>query len=164
MIKEEIYNSISTDMTALVAQVRAITDGETDMIANMANISAILFNGLADVNWAGFYLFKQEQLVLGPFQGKPACIRIPMGKGVCGTAAATQSVQIIDNVHEFDGHIACDANSNSEVVVPIISKQDQLIGVLDIDSPKFARFSEEDASSLAQIVQILVDSIAELKG
>ncbi|MDB2330144.1 GAF domain-containing protein [Alteromonas sp.] len=131
--------------------------GEHDLIANMANVSALLFNHLDEVNWAGFYLFKEEQLVLGPFQGQPACIRIPMGKGVCGTAAAEKTVQRIADVHAFDGHIACDAASNSEIVIPIIVNGD-LVGVLDIDSPVFSRFDEEDEKGLTAIANLLVKS------
>lgn len=137
----------------LYSQVKSLTQGEPDLIANLANISALLFNGLDDVNWAGFYLFKDEQLVLGPFQGQPACIRIPLGKGVCGTAAATKTVQRIDDVHAFDGHIACDAASNSEIVIPIII-HNQLVGVLDIDSPIFSRFDEQDEKGLVAIVEL----------
>ncbi|GEA11083.1 GAF domain-containing protein [Alteromonas sp. KUL49] len=137
----------------LYSQVKSLTQGEPDLIANLANISALLFNGLDDVNWAGFYLFKEEQLVLGPFQGQPACIRIPLGKGVCGTAAATKTVQRIDDVHAFDGHIACDAASNSEIVIPIIIRN-QLVGVLDIDSPIYSRFDEQDEKGLVAIVEL----------
>lgn len=131
--------------------------GEHDLIANMANVSALLFNYLDEVNWAGFYLFKENQLVLGPFQGQPACIRIPMGKGVCGTAAAERKVQRITDVHAFDGHIACDAASNSEIVIPLIVNGD-LVGVLDIDSPVFSRFDEEDEKGLTAIANLLVKS------
>ena len=134
----------------LISQAKSLVSGEQDLIANMANISALLFNGLEDVNWAGFYLYKDEQLVLGPFQGQPACIRIPMGKGVCGTSASTQTVQRIDDVHGFDGHIACDAASNSEIVVPIVVNN-ALIGVLDIDSPNHARFTQDDEDGLVEI-------------
>ena len=110
-MKEEHY-------TQLVSQAKSLVSGEHDLIANMANVSALLFNQLEDVNWAGFYLHKESQLVLGPFQGQPACIRIPIGKGVCGTAAETRTIQRIDDVHAFSGHIACDAASNSEIVIP----------------------------------------------
>ncbi|RDV26189.1 GAF domain-containing protein [Alteromonas aestuariivivens] len=123
----------------------------------MANISSLLFNQLPAVNWAGFYLYKQEQLVLGPFQGQPACIRIPMGKGVCGTAAATRETQLVEDVHQFKGHIACDAASNSEIVIPLVIG-DELIGVLDIDSPEFGRFSEQDKQGLEQIAAALLES------
>ncbi|QPL51964.1 GAF domain-containing protein [Alteromonas sp. B31-7] len=123
----------------------------------MANVSALLFNQLEDVNWAGFYLHKESQLVLGPFQGQPACIRIPIGKGVCGTAAETRTIQRIDDVHAFSGHIACDAASNSEIVIPLIVN-DELLGVLDIDSPKFGRFDADDEAGLKQIADILIES------
>jgi GAF domain-containing protein len=142
----------------LALQTKALVEGEADMIANMANISAVLFTQLEHVNWAGFYLYKEDQLVLGPFQGNPACIRIPLGKGVCGTAAQEQSVQRIDDVHAFDGHIACDAASNSEIVIPIV-KDNQLIGVLDIDSPVFARFDQVDEDGLTVIAKLLVDTL-----
>jgi GAF domain-containing protein len=140
------------------AQVQALISGESDMIANMANIAAVLFNNLEQVNWAGFYLYKQEQLVLGPFQGQPACIRIPMGKGVCGTAASRRETMVVMDVHEFTGHIACDAASNSEVVVPIVVN-DQLIGVLDIDSPITARFDDEDRVGLETLVSTFEASL-----
>ena len=144
----------STFYSQLTAQARSLVEGERDMIANMANISALLFNQMDDVNWAGFYLYKEDQLVLGPFQGQPACIRIPMGKGVCGTAAATNTVQRIEDVHQFEGHIACDAASNSEIVIPIVVNN-QLIGVLDIDSPNLSRFTAEDEAGLCGIVSVL---------
>lgn len=144
----------STFYSQLAAQARSLVEGERDMIANMANISALLFNQMDDVNWAGFYLYKEDQLVLGPFQGQPACIRIPMGKGVCGTAAATKTVQRIEDVHQFEGHIACDAASNSEIVIPIVV-DNQLVGVLDIDSPNLSRFTAEDEAGLCEIVGVL---------
>ncbi len=144
----------STFYLQLTAQARSLVEGERDMIANMANICALLFNQMDDVNWAGFYLYKEDQLVLGPFQGQPACIRIPMGKGVCGTAAATNTVQRIEDVHQFEGHIACDAASNSEIVIPIVVNN-QLIGVLDIDSPNLSRFTAEDEAGLCEIVGVL---------
>lgn len=149
-MKEQLYNQ-------LISQAESLVSGERDLIANMANISALLFNNLESVNWAGFYLFKEEQLVLGPFQGQPACIRIPMGKGVCGTSAETRTVQRIADVHQFAGHIACDAASNSEIVIPLVLN-DQLIGVLDIDSPEFNRFDEEDEKGLIKIAHALVES------
>lgn len=149
-MKEQHYSQ-------LIAQAKSLVSGEHDLIANMSNISALLFNNLEEVNWAGFYLFTEEQLVLGPFQGQPACIRIPLGKGVCGTSASTKTVQRIGDVHQFAGHIACDAASNSEIVVPLVLN-DKLIGVLDIDSPVFERFNEEDEKGLVEIAQILMDS------
>jgi L-methionine (R)-S-oxide reductase len=138
----------------LAQQIEAIVAGEQDLVANMANISAILYWALENVNWAGFYFVKEEQLVLGPFHGQPACIRIPMGKGVCGTAVSEKTIQMIDDVHQFSGHIACDAASNSEIVLPI-RKDNQIIAVLDIDSPDIARFDDDDKSGLSLIVDIL---------
>ena len=135
-------------------QAAALTHGETDLIANMANLSALLWMYLDDINWAGFYLLKGEDLVLGPFQGKPACIRIPLGKGVCGSAAASGKIQLIEDVHQFAGHIACDAASNSEIVLPIF-KNNELIAVLDIDSPVLGRFDQDDALGLQGIVEII---------
>jgi L-methionine (R)-S-oxide reductase len=140
------------------AQVQALISGESDMIANMANIAAVLFNNLEQVNWAGFYFYKEEQLVLGPFQGQPACIRIPMGKGVCGTSAATQTTIVVADVHEFKGHITCDAASNSEIVIPIMFN-DRLIGVLDLDSPVFNRFDNDDRAGLETLVDIFVQAM-----
>jgi GAF domain-containing protein len=132
-------------------QAMAIIDSEYDVIANMANISALLFNQMDDVNWAGFYLFKENQLVLGPFQGQVACIRIPIGKGVCGTAAANRKTMRVRDVHEFAGHIACDAASNSEIVIPIVIKG-ELLGVLDIDSPSTERFDKDDQLGLENLI------------
>lgn len=131
----------------LTKQAVALIESEHDLIANLSNISALLSMELEDLNWVGFYLYKEEQLVLGPFQGKPACVRIPMGKGVCGTAAATNTVQRVHDVHQFEGHIACDAASNSEIVLPF-SINGILVGVLDIDSPSVGRFSEIDEAGL----------------
>lgn len=145
----------------LAQQIEAIVAGEQDLIANMANISAILYWGLEKVNWAGFYLLKDDQLVLGPFHGQPACIRIPIGTGVCGTAVSENSIQLIEDVHQFSGHIACDAASNSEIVLPIL-KDDQIIGVLDIDSPEIARFDLEDQTGLSRIVDILQGAICNV--
>lgn len=137
----------------LVAQAEALVSSETDMIANMANISSLLYWALADVNWAGFYLHKEEQLVLGPFHGQPACIRIPLGRGVCGTAAQDNQIQLVEDVHAFAGHIACDAASNSEIVLPIV-KGGKVFGVLDLDSPLVARFDEEDKAGLSKLVKV----------
>ena len=144
----------------LVQQIEAIVAGEKDLIANMANISAILYWALENVNWAGFYILKQGQLVLGPFHGQPACIRIPIGKGVCGTAVSENNVQLIEDVHQFSGHIACDAASNSEIVLPV-RKGNQVIAVLDIDSPNIARFDHEDKAGLSQIVEILQTTLSK---
>ncbi|CAH6827674.1 free methionine-(R)-sulfoxide reductase [Vibrio chagasii] len=131
----------------LTKQAVALIESETDMIANLSNISALLSMELNDLNWAGFYLMKGDELVLGPFQGKPACVRIPVGRGVCGTAVSTNTVQRIYDVHEFEGHIACDAASNSEIVIPF-TIDGKIAGVLDIDSPNVGRFSEIDEEGL----------------
>jgi L-methionine (R)-S-oxide reductase len=148
--KLELYNGLQS-------QLRSLLEGERDFIANAANFSALLYHSLPDVNWAGVYLLKDGELVLGPFQGQPACVRIALGKGVCGTAAQQRETVLVDNVHDFPGHIACDSASNSEIVVPII-RQESLLGVLDLDSPAFARFDEEDARGLNELVEIFIDS------
>lgn len=135
------------DYQRVTMQIEALIGGESNLIANLANISAVLAMELADINWVGFYLKEGDQLVLGPFQGKPACIRINWGKGVCGTAAAENQTQRIADVHQFEGHIACDAASNSEIVIPF-SIKGEVFGVLDIDSPKLARFNEVDQQGL----------------
>ncbi len=131
----------------LTKQAVALLEDETDLIANLSNLSALLNMELEQLNWVGFYLIKEEQLVLGPFQGKPACVRIPVGRGVCGTAVATNTVQRVYDVHQFEGHIACDAASNSEIVVPF-SINGEIAGVLDIDSPEVGRFSEIDEQGI----------------
>jgi GAF domain-containing protein len=140
---------------AIVSMVRLITEGEDNFIANAANTASVLFHMMPDVNWTGFYLFDGTELVLGPFHGKPACIRIALGRGVCGTAAAERRTIVVPNVDEFPGHIACDAASASEIVVPIVH-DGALIGVLDIDSPTIGSCTEADAEFLQQIVDILV--------
>lgn len=150
LTKEEFYEN-------LVLRVKGITYEEHDMIANLANVASILFNNMDEVNWAGFYLYKEDQLVLGPFHGNPACIRIPMGKGVCGAAASECKTQLVKDVHAFPGHIACDGATKSEVVIPIMV-QGELKGVLDIDSPVTNRFDEEDQKWLEEIVAHLVES------
>ena len=135
----------------LVETVESVVASETDQIANMANIAALLFEALPDINWAGFYLFKDNQLVLGPFQGRLACTRIPLGKGVCGTVAQQKTTLVVPDVHAFPGHIACDAASASEIVLPILH-DGNLIGVLDIDSPVKNRFDAEDQAMIEKIV------------
>jgi GAF domain-containing protein len=139
----------------LLLQAQGITTGVGDPITNAANVAAILWYGLPDLNWAGFYFAKNDELVLGPFQGKPACVRIPQGKGVCGAAAATAKTVILADVRAFAGHIACDAASQSEIVVPLI-KNGAVIGVLDLDSPALARFDAADAAGLEAIAQAWV--------
>ena len=138
----------------LLAQAEALTDGIPQPIPNLANLAALLYQGLPQINWAGFYLMDQGSLLLGPFAGLPACIRIPLGRGVCGTAAANDSVQRIADVHAFPGHIACDSASNSEIVLPIHA-QGRVIGVLDIDSPILNRFDETDEAGLRQLVALI---------
>jgi L-methionine (R)-S-oxide reductase len=152
MPKQQDYADLHRTLTALLA-------GERDLIANLANTAALLWQELPDINWAGFYLLKEGELVLGPFQGKPACVRIALGKGVCGTSAQQRRSIVVPNVHEFDGHIACDTASNSEIVVPLI-KNGQLIGVLDIDSPLLARFDHIDQAGIEAIAAIVLSSIA----
>lgn len=144
MNKTEFYADLNRDFQALMT-------GETSFLATLANTSALLFERLSDVNWAGFYLLEGETLVLGPFQGKLACVRIPVGRGVCGTAVAQNQVQRVEDVHAFDGHIACDSASNSEIVLPL-SVKNQIIGVLDIDSTVFGRFDAEDEQGLRELV------------
>jgi GAF domain-containing protein len=141
----------------LGAQLRSLLVGERDFIANTANCAALLFHALPDLNWAGFYFLKAGELVLGPFQGQPACVRIALGQGVCGTAAERRETVLVDNVHDFPGHIACDSGSNSEIVVPLV-KKGRLVGVLDLDSPLFGRFDEADARGLIELLEILVSS------
>lgn len=156
--KKELY-------PLLAEQLKALTDGESHAIPNLANCSALLFHALKDINWAGFYLVEtdettgKEYLLLGPFQGKTACIRIPSGRGVCGTALAKDEIQLVKDVHEFPGHIACDSASNSEIVLPI-HKDGKVVGVLDIDSPMLARFDEEDKEGLQKLVEILETACA----
>lgn len=143
-----------TDYKELILRLKALTEGVPYPTANLANASALLWQHLENINWAGFYIMEQGALVLGPFQGKPACIRIPVGKGVCGTAVAEDRTQLVADVHQFPGHIACDGASNSEIVVPI-RKDGQVWGVLDIDSPLFGRFSPEDQEGLEAFVKAL---------
>ncbi len=142
----------------LFSAADAITLGEPDAIANMANVAALIWQYLPNLNWAGFYRMVDDELVLGPFQGKAACIRIPLGRGVCGTAAATRETQLVEDVHAFPGHIACDAASASEIVVPIVH-EGRLVGVLDLDSPLPARFDSTDAGALEALVARLAPRI-----
>jgi GAF domain-containing protein len=142
---------------ALLEQARALLSGERDATANAANLAALVFHALPDLNWAGFYWMKGGELVLGPFQGRPACVRIALGKGVCGTAAQRRASVVVRDVHAFPGHIACDSASRSEVVVPL-TKDGRVLGVLDLDSPKPARFDEQDARALEALVAVFVES------
>ncbi|MEK4885673.1 GAF domain-containing protein [Bacillus sp. FSL W8-0223] len=159
MFQAETYKGSKEEQYQLVIkQLKALMESETNRIANLSNASALLNQFLKEINWVGFYLYEQEknELVLGPFQGLPACVRIPLGKGVCGTVAAERKTIRVEDVHQFPGHIACDAASQSEIVVPMI-KAGQLIGVLDIDSPIINRFDEIDQSMLEQFVHALVE-------
>lgn len=146
------------DYPFLAQQLATLVEGVPYEVANLANASALLWQEMPDINWVGFYKMTDGALVLGPFQGKPACIRIPVGRGVCGTAVAEDSVQLVYDVHQFPGHIACDCASNSEIVLPIHSKEN-IWGVLDIDSPSIGRFTEEDKAGLLEIVGILEQSL-----
>jgi len=153
--KPELYANLQL-------QLRSLLEGECDFIANAANFSSLLYHSLPDLNWAGLYLHKGGELVLGPFQGQPACVRIAIGKGVCGTAAEQRQTILVDNVHDFPGHIACDSASNSEIVVPLIVN-DELIGVLDLDSPSLARFDDEDARGLNELAEIFIQGCSAFK-
>ena len=149
--KPTLYRDLAKALAALIGD-------ETDAVANMANASGLIFESLPDLNWVGFYRNVGGELVLGPFQGRPACIRIPFGKGVCGVAAETRQVQRVEDVHAFPGHIACDSASNSEIVLPLI-RDGELLGVLDIDSPRHGRFTEEDEAGLRPIAEILARAL-----
>ena len=150
--KETLYRDLASALEGLIA-------GEPDPIANMANAIALIWETLPDLNWAGFYWMKGGELVLGPFQGKPACVRIPLGKGVCGTAAENRETLVVPDVNAFAGHIACDAASRSEIVVPIVRGR-TLVGVLDVDAPETARFDDEDRAGLERFVNALLPAVA----
>lgn len=139
----------------LGGQLSALMEGERDALANLANAAALIYHALPDLNWAGFYLYKQGMLVLGPFQGMPACVRIPLGRGVCGAAARERRTQVVPDVHAFPGHIACDAASRSEIVVPLVDGE-RLLGVLDVDSPLPGRFDEGDREGLEALARLLI--------
>jgi L-methionine (R)-S-oxide reductase len=159
----EATTSYPTDKRELYAtleeQARGLLHGERDLVANAANFSALIYGALPDVNWVGFYFLKDGELVVGPFQGKPACVRIALGKGVCGTAAATRRTQLVEDVHAFPGHIACDAASRSEIVVPLVTARGELLGVLDLDSPELARFDAVDQAGLERVASVFLASI-----
>jgi L-methionine (R)-S-oxide reductase len=148
--KEALYREIGT-------QLRGLFAGERGGLANAANMCALLYQMLPDVNWVGYYFLQGEELVLGPFQGKIACVRIALGRGVCGTAAERREILVVPDVHEFPGHIACDAASRSEIVLPLV-QNDQLVGVLDLDSPSLGRFDDQDRSGLSAAAQLLLES------
>lgn len=150
--KREHYDSLRQQAQGLLA-------GERDLIANAANFSALVYHSLPELNWAGFYLFDGSELVVGPFQGKPACIRIALGRGVCGTAAQTRETQLVRDVHAFDGHIACDAASQSEIVVPLVKPDGSLLGVWDVDSPRVARFDDEDRAGMEALCAVFMQAV-----
>lgn len=147
--RERFYAELTSEMKAMA---------ESTWFTNLANASALLMHNLPDLNWAGFYVAKGEELILGPFQGLPACLRIPFGKGVCGTAARDYKIMLIEEVEAFPGHIACDARSRSELVMPLVGEDRRLLGVLDLDSPNLARFDERDVAGLLPFVRVLVES------
>ena len=150
---------IKTDYELLISQAAALVEGVSWPIANLANVSALLYHALEDVNWAGFYLKEGDRLLLGPFQGKVACVEIPLGRGVCGTAALEDATQLVPDVHCFEGHIACDSASHSEIVIPI-HRDGDLYGVLDIDSPLKGRFTEEDREGLEKLAAVLEENLS----
>lgn len=155
--QKQTYPREKTETYALLErQLEALLTGEEALIPNLANASALLYQALEDINWAGFYLWTGEELLLGPFQGMPACVHIAPGRGVCGTAAATMTTQRVADVHAFSGHIACDAASRSEIVIPL-QKQGRLLGVLDIDSPSPGRFDETDQAGLERLARLLTE-------
>lgn len=161
-IKHNTAANKSEQYGDLAEQARGMLAGEPSLVANAANFSALVFNSLSDLNWAGFYLYDGTELVVGPFQGKPACIRIAIGRGVCGTAAETRQTQVIRDVHSFDGHIACDAASQSEIVVPLIKADGTLLGVWDVDSPSVARFDEEDRVGMEALCKVFMEAVANV--
>jgi L-methionine (R)-S-oxide reductase len=151
------FRNKEADYASLAAELSGLLGGESDFIANAANTSALLFDALPDINWVGFYFLRKQELVVGPFQGKPACVRIPLGKGVCGTAAANRKTIVVRDVNEFPGHIACDAASQSEIVVPL-RRDGVLLGVLDIDSPSVGRFDDADRRGIEHLATLFVAS------
>jgi len=155
---DQAFEPRSGSGPGLLAQARSLLGGQRDLVANAANLSALLFYALEQVNWVGFYFLKNGELVVGPFQGKPACVTIPLGKGVCGTAAVTRQVQRVADVHAFTGHIACDVDSRSEIVVPLLS-HGAVLGVLDLDSPVTDRFSQRDEEVLVELAKLFVQSV-----
>ena len=154
-----LTGSVPERYAQLLEQARALLHGEHDRIANAANLSSLVYHALPDLNWVGFYFFDGTELVVGPFQGLPACVRIPLAKGVCGAAATTRQTQRVDDVDAFPGHIACDSASKSELVVPLVGADGELIGVFDIDSPLLSRFSVEDQEGLENIARAYLESL-----
>jgi len=154
------FRNKPADYAALAHELDGLLNGEHDLIANAANATSLIYHALPDLNWCGVYLLRGEELIVGPFQGKPACVHIPLGKGVCGTAAARRETIVVPDVEAFPGHIACDAASRSEIVIPLFAHGTRLLGVLDLDSPKLARFDEEDRRGLEALAAILMSSLS----
>ncbi|MBA2077106.1 GAF domain-containing protein [Rhodanobacter sp. PCA2] len=159
-VKNQTYANKREHYADLAQQARGLLAGERDLIANAANFSALVFHSLPGLNWCGFYLYDGSELVVGPFQGKPACIRIALGKGVCGTAAQTGQTQVVRDVNAFDGHIACDAASQSEIVVPLVKADGSLLGVWDVDSPHVARFDEDDRAGMEALCAVFIENLS----
>lgn len=153
------FKDKAADYAALANELRSLLADERDLIANAANATSLIYHALAHLNWCGVYFFKEGELVVGPFQGKPACVRISLGKGVCGTAAAQRKTIVVPDVHAFPGHIACDAASRSEIVIPLITRDSKLLGVLDLDSPELARFDDDDRRGLEELAVIFAKSV-----
>ncbi|WP_130617359.1 GAF domain-containing protein [Dyella amyloliquefaciens] len=158
-VTTQAYASKREHYEDLCHQARGLLEGEPDVIANAANFSALVYHSLPDLNWSGFYLYDGTELVVGPFQGKPACIRIALGRGVCGTAAQTRETQVVRDVHDFDGHIACDAASQSEIVVPLVRADGSLFGVWDVDSPSVARFDADDRAGMEALCAVFMAAL-----
>lgn len=158
-LKTQTYASKAEHYADLVSQARGLLHGERNLIANAANFGALVYHSLDRLNWAGFYLYDGTELVVGPFQGKPACIRIALGKGVCGTAAATKQTQVVRDVNAFAGHIACDAASRSEIVVPLYRDDGTLLGVWDVDSGELARFDDDDRAGMESLCAVFMESV-----
>jgi L-methionine (R)-S-oxide reductase len=153
------FKNKAADYAALANELRSLLADERDLIANAANATALIYHALPHLNWCGVYFFKGGELVVGPFQGKPACVRIALGKGVCGTAAAQRKTIVVPDVHAFPGHIACDAASRSEIVIPLFTPESKLLGVLDLDSPELARFDDDDRRGLEQLAAVFTKSL-----
>ncbi|MFT0532643.1 GAF domain-containing protein [Castellaniella hirudinis] len=160
-LSPQTFASKAAHYASLAEQARHLIAGEPSLIANAANFSALVFHSLPQLNWAGFYLFDGTELVVGPFQGKPACIRIPIGAGVCGTAALTRQTQVVQDVNQFDGHIPCDAASQSEIVVPLVRADGALLGVWDVDSPVAGRFGDEDRDGMQDLCRVFMQHLAD---
>ena len=158
-LQPQTYASKREHYDDLLQQARGLLAGERDLIANAANFSALVYHSLPELNWAGFYLFDGNELVVGPFQGKPACIRIALGRGVCGTAAQSRETQLVRDVNAFDGHIACDAASQSEIVVPLVKADGSLLGVWDVDSPVTERFDEDDRAGMEALCAVFMEAV-----